>query len=79
MKRKLKSRNGYRLFIRNILRDYKADLPESGTELTDEGRKRIEKHCRNLKKQASELHNLDKEIVELLDEKCDRKGNYREP
>ena len=68
LKKKVKSRNGYRLFIRNILRDYKADLPDRGTELTDEGRKRIEKHCRNLKKQASELHNLDKEIIELIDE-----------
>ena len=55
------------------MRDYKADLPEGGTELTDEGRKRIEKHCRNLKKQASELHNLDKEIVELLDEHAIKK------
>ena len=36
--------------------------------MTDERKKRIEKHCRNLKKKASALHNLDKEIVELLDE-----------
>ena len=42
--------DGSCLFIRNILRDYKADLPSRGTESTDDGRKRIQKHCRNLKR-----------------------------